>query len=218
MAEATRTADALRLHRLQQDIGDLGGESVFERLRRWRRVRSPTLSMAQVAHDPAWAEAFAREARRLTDALAPWPVACHHFGSSAIPGMASKPILDIALAVAEPPARPAVAAHLPALDYTDWGESPIAAGTVWYWRIAADAPVCALHLCDAGAPWLASALNFRDYLRAHPGRGEDYTRTKQALAADCGEDIAAYTLRKTALMYRLIAEADAWRARADAPA
>lgn len=240
------------LRSLQQEIGTLDGEPIADRLRRWREVRSPDISTAQVAHRPQWAEAFAAESRRILAALGRDDVRIHHLGSTSIPGMRSKPILDLAIAVPErdaAQARAAVAGVLSSQGYADWGESPMAPGTRWYWRLEGDgqaeradqtldgseqdgpeqdglerdgleqddragdahATHRVAHVCTAGEVWLTSALDFRDYLRAHPERRVAYETLKRELSREADAGLAVYTLRKALLMYTIIRDARAWR-------
>lgn len=209
-------ADQIRLlHRLQKEIGDFGGEPILKRLRRWRNVRSPQIDMVQVPYRSEWADAFTAEARCLRDAISRADVQVHHFGSTAIPGMASKPILDIAIALpdADAQAPRVVEDCLLSLGYTAWGESPIAAGTQWFWSSRGDGIQRAAHICSNADAWLSGALNFRDYLSVFPEKRAVYESTKRRLAEQHAMDVAIYTLRKTLLMYSMIAEANAWRER-----
>jgi GrpB-like predicted nucleotidyltransferase (UPF0157 family) len=204
------------LHRLQKEIGDFGGEPMLKRLRRWRDVRSPEIEMVQMAYRLEWAEAFAAEAQRITLALGRDDIHVHHFGSSAIPGMASKPVLDMAVAVPSAQARREVVDCLLSLGYVAWGESPIAIDTEWFWRVQHGGIQRVVHVCASGDPWLIGALNFRDYLRVFPEQRAAYEAMKLKLAAEQNTDITVYTLKKTLLMYGIIAEANAWRSRRDA--
>jgi GrpB-like predicted nucleotidyltransferase (UPF0157 family) len=215
MDEDAKTDQLRLLHRLQKEIGDFGGEPMLKRLRRWRNVRSPEIHMAQVPYRPEWAAAFSTEAQRFRDSIGREDVQIHHFGSSAIPGLASKPILDMAIVVADADVHAPgdVEPCLRSLGYTAWGESPIAAETRWFWYARDDGMQCVAHVCSTNNPWLSSALNFRDYLSAFPEKRAVYESTKQRLAMEHDADVAIYTLRKTLLMYSMIAEANAWRER-----
>ncbi len=204
------------LHRLQKEIGDFGGEPMLKRLRRWRNVRSPYIEMAQMAYRPEWAEAFATEAQRITLALGRKDIHVHHFGSSAIPEMTSKPVIDMAVTVPSAQARREVVDCLLSLGYVAWGESPIAIDTEWFWKVQHGGIQRVVHVCASDDSWLIGALNFRDYLRAFPLQRAAYEAMKRKLAVEHNTDIAAYTLKKTLLTYSIIAEANAWQARRDA--
>lgn len=201
------------LHRLKKEIGNFGDEPMLKRLRRWHNVRSPNIRMVQIPYCKEWADAFTAEAREIAEVLGRCDVEIHHFGSSSIPGMVSKPILDIAVAVPDGDAlaRSEVERCLLSLGYTAWGESPIAEGTQWFWQIQSDGMQRVVHVCAIHDGWLAGALNFRDYLRAFPEKRAMYESAKQQLAVEQDTNIAIYTLRKTLLMYSIIVAANVWR-------
>lgn len=210
-----RTEQIRLMRRLQNEIGDFGGEPMLMRLRRWRTVKSPDIRMAQMPYRAEWADAFAAQAREISECLGVADLEIHHFGSSSIPGMASKPILDMAIEVpdADVLALSDIERCLLSLGYSAWGESPIAPKTQWFWKTQEKGMQSVVHVCAKDDGWLAGALNFRDYLRAFPEERAMYESTKQELAAEQGMDVAIYTLRKTLLMYNIIATANAWRER-----
>jgi GrpB-like predicted nucleotidyltransferase (UPF0157 family) len=144
----------------------------------WRRSPKPYLTgglrmdeVEIVAYDPRWPAMFAEEAlllrRALDDGLV---VGVEHFGSTAIPGMAAKPIIDILVAVRSlAAARTTVIDPLQRLGYVFWAENP---KTDRMFFVKGMPPYGArrthhVHITEpAGEPW--SNLLFRDYLRAHP--------------------------------------------------
>lgn len=205
--EATRL-----LGTLQREIGEIHGEPILRRFRRWRDVRSPALRMEQQAHDPAWAGAFAEAANALSSALTGIDHALHHVGSTAVPGLRSKPIVDMALALARTDDLDRAADALVRAGYADWGNSPAHPDVRWYWHAQREPVQRVVHLCARDCPWIAGALNFRDYLRATDAKRDEYAALKQRLAAEHDGDITLYSLRKAALLYRINLEANAWRA------
>ena len=211
--DKTRQTEAARLlGALQREIGAIHGEPILRRFRRWRDVRSPGLRMEQQAHDPAWAGAFADAARDLSIALIDIDHRLHHVGSTAVPGLRSKPIIDMALALARPDDLDRAADALVRAGYADWGNSPAHPDVRWYWHAQREPVQRVVHLCAQDCPWIAGALNFRDYLRAVDARRDEYAALKQQLAAAHDGDITLYSLRKAALLYRINLEANAWRA------
>lgn len=200
------------LNEMQREIGDLHGEPMLQRFRRWRSVRSPELRMEQRPHDPAWTDHFADAARAIAVALGDLPHALHHVGSTSVPGLDSKPIIDMMLAVPERSDLPCAAATLVGLGYADWGNSPGHPDADWFWHAQREPVQRVVHLCVTDCPWLTGALNFRDYLRAFPAKRDEYAAFKRRLVAEDGGDNALYSLRKSALLFRINVEANAWRA------
>jgi GrpB-like predicted nucleotidyltransferase (UPF0157 family) len=112
-----------------------------------------------VAYDPAWPAAFERERRRIVDAVGPVARRVDHVGSTAVPGLVAKPIIDIDLSV---PDADGEDAYLPALER---------AGYVLRVRQPGHRMVrtpdlgVQVHICTAGSEWERRHLLFRDWLR-----------------------------------------------------
>lgn len=138
-----------------------------------------------VEYDPAWPEAYVQEAARL---LANLPhglvLAAEHFGSTAIPGLTAKPVIDILLAVRSvEEARVAAVAPMEALDYAFWADNP-RRDRLFFVRGLPPAPRRTHHVHTTefgGDAWVR--LLFRDYLRAHPEEAARYVALKRELAA-----------------------------------
>jgi len=216
LSGALQVARVLRRLRAQVQPGELGAESVEQFVRRYSRVRAPALdlNLRSGGYDPAWPQAFEDEKQRLLTALAGEDVAgVEHIGSTAIPQLASKDILDIVVAMRDPAAIARVAGTLDALGYRAHGESPIDAGFAWHWRIAADGGRSfVVHTCAAANPRFAEIKNFRDFLRAFPHERQRYVELKRELAAVPDQTWLEYSALKKILVVRITAQANAWRA------
>lgn len=204
------------LRRLQSQVqpGELGAETVEQFVRRYSRVRAPALDLdLRSGYDPTWPQAFEEEKQRLLDALADADVATvEHIGSTSIPGLASKDILDIVLAVRTRDAIERLAPALAGLGYRAHGESPIDAGFAWHWRIGADGGrAFVVHTCSADHPRLADVTNFRDFLRTFPEERQRYVDLKRTLAATPDQTWLEYSALKKILVVRITARANAWR-------
>lgn len=197
---------------MQREIGDIHGEPMLHRFRRWRSVRSPELRMEQRPHDPSWATQFDAAAREISSALAGIDHALHHVGSTSVPGLDSKPIIDMLLPVQRREDLARAGAALVGLGYADWGNSPGHPDADWYWHAQHEPVQRVVHLCVADCAWLAGALNFRDYLRAFPDKRDEYATMKHRLILEDDGDNVLYSLRKSALLFRINLEANAWRA------
>lgn len=189
-------------------------EPIARKVRRWQRLRTPDVpEWAQELrpHDPAWEERFDREAGLLREALGFVVEDVQHIGSSAISHLRSKPMLDLAVAVREDPASPRLAEAFASAGYEHYGNSPCDHEADWYWKTGPDCLIV-VHLCHAENPWRSTAVNFRDYLRAHPEECELYERRKRELSAGEAGSLLEYSLGKLALFYEISARADVWRA------
>jgi GrpB-like predicted nucleotidyltransferase (UPF0157 family) len=152
-------------------------------------------------YDPRWPVLFAEEAGRLRAALDPSLIlGLEHFGSTAIPGLSAKPIIDILIAVRSlTDARAAFIEPLRRLDYVYWADNP---KTDRMFFVKGMPPFGArrshhIHVTEVqGEMW--QRLTFRDYLRAHPDEARTYERLKKQLAAAHRTDREAYTDAKSA--------------------
>jgi len=161
-----------------------------------------------VDHDQGWALQAAQERQRLLNLLGPWLVDdIHHVGSTAIPGLPAKPIIDLMAGVGSLDDAPAMAQvlaphdwHLvpPELDARPWRRLLV--------KVAAGHRVAHLHLLDPGTPRWAEQLRFRDRLRARPVLAAEYAELKRRLAREHTDDREAYTEGKAAFVRRVLAE------------
>ncbi len=130
--------------------------------------------------DPAWPAWFERARERIVGALGPVALAVHHVGSTSVPALPAKPVLDIALVVPDPADEDAYVPALEALGYElrirepDWFEHRL---------LKPAARDVNLHVFGPDCPEVARMLAFRDHLRCHAADRELYARTKRELAA-----------------------------------
>jgi GrpB-like predicted nucleotidyltransferase (UPF0157 family) len=162
-----------------------------------------------VAYDPAWEEMFAAEAARLRAAIGPdLPFVLEHTGSTAIPGLVAKPILD--LLGGYPPGvrvQPYIAAIVRA-GYVHRGEQGIP-GREFFRR--GEPRAYHLHLAVHQGTFWREQQAFRDALRANPGLRDAYAALKLDLARQFPRDRESYTEGKGVFVQRVVAEAVAGR-------
>jgi len=158
-------------------------------------------------HDPAWAEQFADLAAGLRAALGPTVLRLHHIGSTSVPGLAAKPIIDLQLTVATFERfdhwRPAIEA----LGYSWDTDNDDRRKRFFALRSPRRAN---LHVRRFGCQSQALALLLRDYLRAEPSARGRYEATKRALAQRDWDSIDDYANAKGDTIWTLIREADVW--------
>ncbi len=163
-----------------------------------------------VPYDPAWDSAYERESGRIAAALGPVLVRMHHIGSTAIPGIHAKPVIDILLEVDHLPRLDAITPAIEALGYEAMGECGIPGRR--YFR--KDGPTGErthnVHAFELDSPNVVRHLAFRDYMRAHPEEAARYGQLKQQLAQDFPEDIDGYMAGKDRYVKEQEARALAW--------
>jgi GrpB-like predicted nucleotidyltransferase (UPF0157 family) len=152
---------------------------------------------------PRWAELFEVEAERLSEALGDLAIAIEHYGSTSVPGLVAKPLLDIL--VGGPDATdplPYIAALTPlGYDYAPHAGVPehlvFGRGT---------ARTHLLHAVRYGGKAWRRGLAFRDALRADPKLREEYAALKRGLAERHAADRSRYTDAKSAFVDRVLAK------------
>ena len=172
-------------------------------------------------YDPSWPRRFERERRRVARRLAGAAVAIEHIGSTAVPGLDVKPVVDILVGVAGPLADHAVTPRLQALGYELLGEAGVPGRLYFRRRLARDAFNVHVVAHD-GALW-ENDLLLRDFLRTHPAEARAYAAAKRLAATEAPDSLVRYSELKAdaigALVRRARAESGAqWHgARSTAP-
>jgi len=171
----------------------------------------PPIPVVLAAYDRAWPQSAAHQAQRLA-VLGATLVTVHHIGSTAVPGLAAKPIIDLMPLVTSLAALDAARGRLEALGY-DWhGEFGIAGRRYCTLSDAAGNRLAHAHFFSADSPEVERHIAFRDYLRAHPATAHAYETEKRRARALHPQDSRAYTDEKAAWVRKAEAQALAWRA------
>jgi GrpB-like predicted nucleotidyltransferase (UPF0157 family) len=161
-----------------------------------------TLRLEQ--YDPAWPSRFAAEAARLRDALRGTVTGVEHVGSTAVPGLAGKPVLDIAIAVPSEEAADACVAPLTGLGYAYRGPNGDDPRRRYYTRDEQGVRTVQLHLYMLPAAAWDEKLLFRDALRADPTLAAAYEAEKYRVASAVGWDKSTYALAKDPFVQRAL--------------
>jgi GrpB-like predicted nucleotidyltransferase (UPF0157 family) len=167
-----------------------------------------------VPYDRRWPQMFRDEAAHLRACLPADVVGrIEHFGSTAVPGLAAKPVVDMLVEVTDlPAARERIAPILQAQNYDYvWRPTHGDDGPPWYaWFIKRDlagARTHHIHMVEPGFAAHWERLLFRDYLIERPDLAREYESLKRALASRSADDRIAYTRDKSEYIARVTAEA-----------
>lgn len=148
------------------------------------------------AYDPTWPALFAHLATPIRYVLRDYTaIAIEHVGSTSVPGLAAKPVIDMDIVVQRPADIPGIITALAPLGYVHRGDLGIA-GREAFSR-PANTPAHNLYLGLASAPSIRNHLLLRDYLRQHPQAVLAYGQLKLQLASQYGDDIDAYVAGKS---------------------
>ncbi|WP_448638665.1 GrpB family protein [Geodermatophilus sp. URMC 63] len=158
-----------------------------------------------VAYDPDWPRLFRREADRLRAALCPVALRIEHVGSTSVPGLVAKPVVDVLLVVPDPADEPGYVPQLEAAGYVlrirepDWFEHRLLEGP--------DTDVN-VHVFGAGAAEVQRMVRFRDRLRADDTARDRYARTERELARRTWRHVQDYADAKTAVVEEVLGAAE----------
>lgn len=159
-----------------------------------------------VDYDPRWPEWFAREAARIRAALGGKALRIEHCGSTSVPGLAAKPVIDVVLEVADSRDEAAYAPALEAAGYVLRIREP-----KWHQHRMFKGPDTDMHLhvFPANCREIERMLRFRDWLRRHPEDRDLYARAKIALAQQDWKYGQNYADAKTSIVEEIMARATA---------
>jgi len=151
-----------------------------------------TMKIDMVPHDPEWRQEFQQEAEQITAALGSAVVTVHHMGSTAIPTIYAKPVIDLLLVVQSVAALDEKQTAMEALGYEALGEFGIPERRYFRRNNALGDRTHQVHAFENGSPQITRHLAFRDYIIAHPETAQEYSDLKRELAAQYPNDIEAY--------------------------
>ncbi len=172
-----------------------------------RRIGGPRPLTAPIElrdYDPRWPDRYAEHAARLREALGARVVRVEHVGSTSVPGLAAKPIIDIALEVPDTTDEPAYVDALEDAGYIlrirepDWFEHRF---------FRTDDGGVQLHVFSAGCPETDRMVRFRDWLRTSDADRALYERTKRELAARDWKYMQQYADAKTGVVEEIMTRA-----------
>ncbi len=156
-------------------------------------------------YDPQWPQRFDAIHSRIAPVLGALASAIEHVGSTAIPGLAAKPIIDIDVLLNSPKNLPQAITKLQAIGYEHQGTLDVPG------RDAFKAPghdiQHHLYVCSTPDTEFSRHIAFRNYLRTHPTDAEDYAQLKRSLAGKFAVDRETYTRAKTDFIEEILRRA-----------
>lgn len=160
-------------------------------------------------YDEAWAAAFTAWRDRLAQVLGPRALRIDHVGSTAVPGLPAKPVVDVQVSVADVDDERSFVPAVESLGLMLRAREP---GHRYFREDVGTGATRTVHVhvCTAGQPWEHDHLLFRDYLRAHPEHRDAYAALKHDLAARHRDDRVAYTAGKDSFVAGTLMLADDW--------
>lgn len=161
-------------------------------------------------YNPNWPAKYELEAQQLVTVFGDQLISIHHIGSTAIPGIKAKPIIDIMVVVQEIEKVEGFNPGMIRLGYTPRGEAGIP-GRRYFRKDRDGTRSHHVHVYAKEHAAIQTQLNFRDFLRAHPEDALAYSRLKESLAAEYRYDSVTYTESKTGFIMEINQRAAQWR-------
>jgi len=159
------------------------------------------VEIALVDHDPRWRHLFERHVDRIRSALGPAVLSLEHIGSTSVPDLPAKPIVDMLLVVANSADE---ASYLPALEAAGYELRVRDPKDDEHRMLRTPGRDVHIHVYSVGCEEIVRCLSFRDRLRADAGDRELYARTKRELVARGFSDMNAYAAAKTQVVREIL--------------
>ncbi len=169
---------------------------------------APSLPIVIADYDPRWATMYAEESARIQNVIGEWLSGIEHVGSTSVPGLAAKPVVDIMPGLRNLDDAPHIVKPLQKLGYQYFPEHETVMPERRYFALPAGDRHRArrrfhIHAVETTTAFWRRHLAFRDYLRAHPETAEEYAALKRRLAAEYGSNRVGYTEAKTEFITRI---------------
>ena len=165
-----------------------------------------------IPYDPQWPASFERSAREVKAALGDNLLVIHHIGSTSIPGIHAKPIIDMLAVASDLRGIDDYADRMGRIGYEGMGEFGISGRRYFRRDNSAGVRTEQVHVFAMESPHVSRHLAFRDFLRSHPKLAQEYSQLKQRLAAAYPLNIEAYMDGKDPFIRQAEAKALEWAA------
>lgn len=164
-----------------------------------------------VPYHSEWKDLFEKEKQLLSSIFLPLFADIYHIGSTSVPGLSAKPIIDILLAADKLTEVEEATPQIVAAGYEAKGENGIPGRRYFQKSDEEGVRKVHLHAYEKGNPELHRHLVFRDYLRDHPKEAKRYAEVKESAAKKYEYDIESYIAEKSPLVKELEQKALQWR-------
>jgi GrpB-like predicted nucleotidyltransferase (UPF0157 family) len=156
-------------------------------------------------YDPQWPDQFETLRSRISAALGDLAIAIEHVGSTAVPGLAAKPVIDIDVLMRSGADLPLVISRLALLGYNYRGDLGVP-GREAFRTLPGDVPHH-LYVCETDSQEYRRHIAFRDHLRTHPEDANAYATLKRSLADKFGDQREAYNQAKSQFVEEIVRQA-----------
>jgi GrpB-like predicted nucleotidyltransferase (UPF0157 family) len=161
-------------------------------------------------YDPTWSSEFEEIKNRLAGIFEGKALSIEHVGSTSIPGMKAKPVIDVLITVRKIESFMHEKMAMKALGY-EWGDNYIAPGTIVFFKELPNGQKTEnIHVCEDGSPKARQFIYMRDFFREHPEKARQYSDLKKELSDKHPKDYPSYRLGKKVFLDQMEHEAYEW--------
>ena len=161
-----------------------------------------------VSYNPNWKEIYKEESKKIKNVLSDIIVDIHHIGSTAIPGIKAKPVIDILVEVKDIEAVDRYNNKMEELGYEVMGEYGIPKRR--FFRKGGNKRTHHIHIFQVGNEEIERHINFKEYLIAHPDKAREYSKLKEKLTNKYTYDVENYTNGKSDFIKEIDRKAKLW--------
>ena len=165
-----------------------------------------TRNIVVVPYDEKWKQCFEQIAGEVSAALGELALSIEHVGSTSVPGLAAKPIIDIDVVIEDESKLPDVVGALAKIGYQHEGNLGITGREAFGYEGKTHLMEHHLYVCPVESPELRRHVSFRDYLRGHPEAVKEYSRIKEEAALLFPHDIDGYINHKGTVIEKVYKE------------
>ena len=159
-------------------------------------------------YDPQWPLLFEQERKRIEAVLGNEAIRIEHIGSTAIPGLIAKAVIDIAIGIQR---LKMASRYIPLIEGLEYIYEPTFEALLperrFFWKGTPTVHTYHIHMAEVGSPLWVKPIMFRDYLRKHPDEAQHYGELKRSLAEKCVNDMDAYIDGKTVFVEEVLVKA-----------
>lgn len=169
---------------------------------------APSLPVVIADYDPRWDAMYAEESARIQNAIGEWLLGIEHVGSTSVPGLAAKPVVDIMPGLRSLDDSPHIVGPLQKLGYQYFPEHETVMPERRYFALPAGDKhrvrrIFHVHAVETTSAFWRRHLAFRNYLRTHSEVAGEYAALKRRLATEYGSNRVGYTEAKTEFITRI---------------
>jgi len=162
-----------------------------------------------VSYNPNWKDIYKEESEKIKNVLSDIIIDIHHIGSTAIPGIKTKPVIDILVEVKDIEAVDQYNNTMEELGYEGMGEYGITKRR--FFKKGGNKRTHHIHIFQAGNEEIKRHINFKEYLIAHPDKAREYSELKEKLVNKYTYDVENYTNGKNDFIKEIDKKAKLWK-------